>query len=75
MEYEKVIGLEIHVRIKSKTSKCFVVVKTAVELASEPNKNVCPICMWFPWMLPTLNKEVVKLWVNMMNDDDEMWSK
>lgn len=62
MEYEKVIGLEIHVRIKSKT-KMLCSCKNAVELASEPNINVCPICMWFPWMLPSLNKEVVRLWV------------
>lgn len=62
MKYEKVIGLEIHVRVKSKT-KMFCSCKNSIKLESEPNKNVCPICMWFPWMLPTLNKEVVKLWV------------
>ncbi len=62
MEYEKVIGLEIHVRIKSKT-KMLCSCKNAVALADEPNINVCPICMWFPWMLPSLNKEVVRLWV------------
>ena len=59
-KYEKVIGLEIHVRIKSKT-KMFCSCKNAIELASEPNENVCPICMWFPGMLPELNKEVVRL--------------
>jgi len=62
MEYEKVIGLEIHVRIKSKT-KMFCSCKNAVELASEPNIHVCPICMGFPGMLPTLNEEVVRLGV------------
>ena len=62
MNYEKVIWLEIHVRIKSKT-KMFCSCKNAVELAPCPNINVCPICMWFPGMLPTLNKEVVRLWV------------
>lgn len=60
--YEKVIWLEIHVRIKSKT-KMFCSCKNAVELETEPNLNTCPICMWFPWMLPTLNKEVVRLWL------------
>ncbi len=62
MEYEKVIGLEVHMRIKSKT-KMFCSCKNALELASTPNINICPICMWFPWMLPLLNKEVVRLWV------------
>ena len=60
--FEKVIWLEIHVRVKSQT-KMFCNCKNAVELASEPNINVCPICMGFPWMLPMLNKEVVRLWV------------
>lgn len=46
--------------------------KNAVELASEPNINVCPVCMGFPGMLPAINKEVVRLWVvagMMMNCD------
>ena len=59
-EFEKVIGLEIHVRVKSNT-KMFCNCKNAVELADEPNINVCPICMGFPGMLPALNKQVVKL--------------
>lgn len=60
--FEKIIWLEIHVRIKSNT-KMFCNCKNAVELASEPNINICPICMWFPWTLPVLNKEVIKLWL------------
>jgi aspartyl-tRNA(Asn)/glutamyl-tRNA(Gln) amidotransferase subunit B len=58
--YIPTIGLEIHIRIKSKT-KMFCSCKNALELASEPNSNICPICMGFPGMLPTLNKEVVRL--------------
>lgn len=61
-KYTPTIWLEIHVRIKSET-KMFCSCKNAVELAWSPNENVCPICMWFPWMLPTLNKEVVRLWL------------
>ncbi len=61
-DFEKVIWLEIHVRIKSQT-KMFCNCKNAVALADEPNVNVCPICMWFPGMLPTLNQEVVRLWL------------
>ena len=62
MQYEKVIGLEIHVRIKSKT-KMFCSCKNALELADTPNIHVCPICMWFPGMLPRINEEVIRLWV------------
>ncbi|NUJ97546.1 Asp-tRNA(Asn)/Glu-tRNA(Gln) amidotransferase subunit GatB [Candidatus Gracilibacteria bacterium] len=61
-KYEKVIGLEIHVRVKSQT-KMFCSCKNAVELASDPNMNVCPVCMGFPGMLPALNEEVVRLGV------------
>ncbi len=61
-KFEKVIWLEIHVRIKSET-KMFCNCKNAVELAQEPNINVCEVCMWFPWVLPTLNENVVKLWL------------
>jgi aspartyl-tRNA(Asn)/glutamyl-tRNA(Gln) amidotransferase subunit B len=59
-EYIKTIWLEIHVRIKSKT-KMFCSCKNAVALASDPNINICSICMWFPGMLPSLNEEVVRL--------------
>jgi aspartyl-tRNA(Asn)/glutamyl-tRNA(Gln) amidotransferase subunit B len=47
-------------RIKSK-SKMFCNCKNAVALASEPNENVCKVCMAFPGMLPSLNEEVVRL--------------
>lgn len=60
MSFEKVIGLEIHIRVKSKT-KMFCGCNNALELADEPNINVCPICMGFPGMLPELNEEVVRL--------------
>lgn len=59
-KYEIVMWLETHVRIKSKT-KMFCSCRNAVALAEEPNENVCPVCMWFPWMLPVLNEEVVNL--------------
>ncbi len=62
MKYEKVIGLEIHVRVKSQT-KMFCGCKNALELASEANIHVCPVCMGFPGMLPAINQQVIKLWV------------
>ncbi len=62
MNYEKVIGLEIHVRVKSQT-KMFCACKNAIELAQEANTNVCPVCMGFPGMLPAVNAEVIRLGV------------
>ncbi len=69
MKYEKVIGLEIHMRIKSDT-KMFCGCKNALSIDVEPNENTCPVCMGFPGMLPALNENVVKLgllWGMMMN--------
>jgi len=59
-DYEMVIGLEVHVRVKSKT-KMLCSCKNAVALAPEPNTNICPVCSGFPGMLPKLNEEVVRL--------------
>ncbi|MDD2907491.1 MAG: Asp-tRNA(Asn)/Glu-tRNA(Gln) amidotransferase subunit GatB [Candidatus Gracilibacteria bacterium] len=76
-KYTPTIGLEIHVRIKSDT-KMFCSCKNAVALAEEPNMNVCNVCMGFPGMLPSLNKEVVRLGLiggMMMNCDVNKISK
>ncbi|MBC7498752.1 Asp-tRNA(Asn)/Glu-tRNA(Gln) amidotransferase subunit GatB [Candidatus Gracilibacteria bacterium] len=59
-KYEIVMGLETHVRIKSNT-KMFCSCANALELASEPNINVCPVCMGFPGMLPTVSAGVIDL--------------
>jgi len=49
-------------RVKSDT-KLFCWCKNSLALESQANINVCPICMWHPWMLPAVNKEVLRLWV------------
>lgn len=54
------MGLETHVRVKSET-KMFCSCANAIELADEPNTNVCPICMGMPGMLPVLSSGVVDL--------------
>lgn len=58
MDYEPVIGLEIHCRISSKT-KMFCRCSNDI-FNAEPNTRVCPICMGFPGMLPLLNEEAVR---------------
>lgn len=59
-DYEIVMGLETHVRIKSET-KMFCSCRNAVELADEPNVHVCPFCMGFPGALPVLNEKIIDL--------------
>ncbi|MGN1122372.1 MAG: Asp-tRNA(Asn)/Glu-tRNA(Gln) amidotransferase subunit GatB [Eubacteriales bacterium] len=54
--YEMVIGLEVHVELKTKT-KIFCSCKT--DFGAEPNTHVCPVCMGMPGTLPVLNRQVV----------------
>ena len=57
MNYETVIGLEIHVELNTKT-KAYCSCKN--EFGSEVNSNLCPVCLGLPGALPVLNKEVVE---------------
>lgn len=57
MDYEVVIGLEVHSELKTK-SKIFCGCSTA--FGSEHNTNVCPVCLGLPGVLPVLNEKVVE---------------
>ncbi|MDH3257574.1 MAG: Asp-tRNA(Asn)/Glu-tRNA(Gln) amidotransferase subunit GatB [Nitrospinota bacterium] len=57
MNYEVVIGLEVHVQLKTR-SKIFCSCST--EFGMPPNANTCPICLGMPGVLPVLNKKVVE---------------
>jgi aspartyl-tRNA(Asn)/glutamyl-tRNA(Gln) amidotransferase subunit B len=57
MKYEVVIGLEVHVQLKTQ-SKIFCSCST--EFGKPPNANTCPICLGMPGVLPVLNKKVVE---------------
>lgn len=57
MEYEAVIGLEVHAQLKTRT-KIFCSCPT--DFGAEPNKQVCPVCLGMPGVLPVLNKKVVE---------------
>ncbi len=57
MEYEIVMGLEIHAELNTK-SKIFCTCTT--EFGGEPNTHCCPICIGMPGVLPVLNKSVVE---------------
>lgn len=56
MEFEPVIGLEIHVELKTK-SKMFS--SAPVAYGKEPNTQVAPLDMAFPGTLPVVNKQAV----------------
>jgi aspartyl-tRNA(Asn)/glutamyl-tRNA(Gln) amidotransferase subunit B len=57
MQFEVVIGLEVHVQLNTKT-KIFCSCPTS--FGDEPNTNVCTVCLGLPGALPVLNKEAVK---------------
>ncbi len=57
MKYETVIGLEVHVEMATET-KIFCSCKN--EFGSEPNTNVCPVCLSMPGTLPVLNEQAVE---------------
>ncbi len=52
MNWEVVIGLEVHCQINTKT-KAFCGCSTA--FGSEPNTQTCPVCLGMPGQLPVLN--------------------
>ena len=56
-DYEVVIGLEIHVELKTK-SKIFCSCPT--DFGAAPNTQVCPVCLGLPGTLPVLNRQVVE---------------
>jgi aspartyl-tRNA(Asn)/glutamyl-tRNA(Gln) amidotransferase subunit B len=58
MILEPVIGLEIHIQLKTKT-KMFCPCPTH-DSAVSPNQNICPTCMGHPGTLPVPNKEAVR---------------
>jgi aspartyl-tRNA(Asn)/glutamyl-tRNA(Gln) amidotransferase subunit B len=57
MEFETIIGLEIHAQLKTQ-SKIFC--GCSIMFGAPPNTNTCPICLGLPGVLPVLNKKVVE---------------
>ncbi|MFA4845255.1 MAG: Asp-tRNA(Asn)/Glu-tRNA(Gln) amidotransferase subunit GatB [Patescibacteria group bacterium] len=63
MTYEPIIGLEIHVQLKTKT-KMFCSC-AAHDQGVPPNTNVCPICLGHPGVLPVPNEVAIRYGVLM----------
>ena len=57
-DYEMVVGLEVHVQLKTRT-KAFCLCSTS--FGDPPNINVCPVCLALPGSLPVLNEHAVEL--------------
>ncbi len=62
MEFETVIGLEVHAQLKT-DSKIFCGCST--RFGAAPNTNVCPVCLGMPGVLPVLNRRVVEFAMRM----------
>ncbi len=57
MQYEPVIGLEVHAQLKTE-SKVFCGCST--RFGAQPNTQTCPVCLGLPGVLPVLNRKVVE---------------
>ena len=58
IEYESVIGLEVHVQLKTK-SKIFS--QASTNFGANPNTQACAVDLGLPGVLPVLNKEAVRM--------------
>jgi aspartyl-tRNA(Asn)/glutamyl-tRNA(Gln) amidotransferase subunit B len=56
--YEPVIGLEMHVQLKT-ASKIFCACST--RFGDAPNSNTCPVCLGLPGALPVFNRRALEL--------------
>ena len=57
MEYEVIIGIEVHAELSTKTK---IYCGCTTEFGGDPNTHCCPVCTGMPGALPVLNEKVVE---------------
>lgn len=57
MEFETVIGLEVHAQMLTDTK---IFCNCSTKFGGAPNSHTCPVCLGMPGVLPVLNKKVVE---------------
>ena len=60
MNYDIIIGLEIHVQLNTKSKMFCRCANLNENLNKEPNTTVCPICLGHPGTLPVANKQAIE---------------
>lgn len=62
MQFEPVIGLEVHAQLKTATK---IFCNCSTQFGAPPNTHTCPVCLGMPGVLPVLNKKVVEYTLRM----------
>jgi len=57
MQYESVIGLEVHAQLNTRTK---IFCSCSTKFGAKPNSQTCPVCQGHPGVLPVLNKKVLE---------------
>jgi aspartyl-tRNA(Asn)/glutamyl-tRNA(Gln) amidotransferase subunit B len=60
MEWESVVGLEVHAELRTR-SKMFCGCAVVDSTLAEPNTSTCPVCLGMPGSLPVINRHAVDL--------------
>lgn len=62
MEFETIIGLEVHAQLLTDTK---IFCNCSTKFGGAPNSHACPVCLGMPGVLPVLNKKVVEFAMKM----------
>ncbi len=57
MDFETIIGLEVHAQLLTDTK---IFCNCSTKFGASPNSHACPVCLGMPGVLPVLNKKVVE---------------